>query len=128
MALTDAGRNFMAGLLTGAVTTPLFNNANARIGVGDSTAAFASSQTDLQAATNKFRKAMDSGYPTTSNNVLTFQSTFASSEANFSWQEWGVFNSASGATMLNRVVENNGTKLSGQTWVFQVSVTVAIGA
>jgi len=127
MALTNAGRDVMASLLTGASSTH-FDNTNARIGVGDSSTAFAATQTDLVAASNKFRKAMDDTFPTTVGNVLTFKSTFGSSEANFAWNEWGVFNAASGGTMLNRVVEYNGTKLSGQTWVFQVTLTVNIGA
>jgi len=127
MPLTNAGRNFMAGALTGHEAT-LFNNANAKIGVGDSTTAFATTQTDLVAATNKLRKAMDATFPTRATNVLTFKSTFGGSEANFAWNEWAVFNAASAGTMLNRVVEYNGTKLSGQTWIFQVDLTVNIGA
>jgi len=71
---------------------------------------------------------MDASYPTTEANILTFKSTYGPSEANFAWNEWGVFNAASGGTMLNRVVEYNGTKLSGQTWVFQVTLTVSIGS
>lgn len=127
MALTNAGRDFLAGAATGAQTTH-FDNANAKIGVGDSSTAFAAAQTDLQAATNKLRKAMDTSYPTTASNVLTFQSTFGSSEANYAWNEWGVFNAASSGVMLSRKVEYNGTKLAGQTWVFQVQLTVNIGA
>lgn len=127
MALTNSGRNVLASLLTGASSIH-FDNTNARIGVGDSTAAFAVEQTDLQAATNKFRKAMDATFPTTAGNVLTFKSTFGAAEANFAWNEWGVFNAAEAGTMLNRVVEYNGTKLPGQTWVFQVTLTVDIGA
>jgi len=126
MPLTNAGRDFIAGAIAGFETT-LFNNTNARIGVGDGTTAFAATQTDLQ-GTNKYRKGMDTSYPTRSNNVLTFQSTFGTSEANFAWQEWGIFNAASAGTMLCRLVENNGTKLSGQTWVFQVQITVNIGS
>lgn len=126
MALTNAGRDEIAKLLIGTGTN--FANANARIGVGDSTTAFAATQTDLQAATNKLRKAMDATFPTVSGNVITLKSTFAAADANFAWQEWGVFNAATAGTMLNRVVENNGTKLSGQTWVFQVTLTVNIGA
>jgi hypothetical protein len=127
MPLTQAGRNFMAGAVTGSQSTH-FDATNSRIGVGDSTTAFADTQTDLQAATNKLRKAMDATYPTTVANVLTFQSTFGSAEANWAWQEWGIFNAASAGTMLCRKVENNGTKVSGQTWVFQTQITVNIGA
>jgi len=126
MPLTNVGRDFIAGALTGVETT-LFDNANAYIGVGDGTTAFDVTQTDLQ-GTNKFRKGMDSGYPQRSGNVLTFQATYSGAEANFAWQEWGVFNATSGGTMLCRLVEYNGTKQSGQTWVFQVQITVNIGS
>lgn len=100
-----------------------FNNANAHIGVGDSTTAHAVGQTDLQAATNKLRKAMDATYPSGATNVLTFRSTFGTADANFAWQEWGVFNASSGGTMLNRKVESLGTKTNTQTWQFTVTLT-----
>jgi hypothetical protein len=105
-----------------AAATP-FNNANSYIGVGDSTTAFAVSQTDLVAATNKLRKAMDSTYPQGASNVITWRSTFATGDANYAWQEWGVFNASSSGTMLNRKVESLGTKTSAQTWQFTVTLT-----
>ena len=125
MALTTAGIKFLSQAAIGQGT--VFNNANARLGVGDGNAAFAVAQTDLQ-GTNKFRKAMDSGYPTITPPKVTFKSTFAQSEANFAWKEWGIFNAASGGVMLNRVIESNGTKQSNQTWVLEVEVTFAIGS
>ena len=124
MPLTNAGRDFIAQAIVGSGT--VFNNTNARIGVGDGVAAFDSMQTDLQGA-NKFRKEMDSGYPQVAGNQITFKATFAGDEANFPWQEWGIFNAASGGTMLNRLVEYNGTKLAGQTWIFQTTLTIQIG-
>lgn len=123
MPITDAGRNHMVQASVGAAVTA-FNNANAYIGVGDSTTAYAAAQTDLQAATNKLRKAMDATYPSGATNVLTFRSTFGTTEANFAWQEWGVFNASSAGTMLNRKVESLGTKTSAQTWQFTVTLTV----
>lgn len=123
MPITDAGRNFMVASTTVAAATP-FNNANSYIGVGDSSTAYAAGQTDLVAATNKLRKAMDATYPTTVTNVLTFRSTFATTDANWAWNEWGVFNASSAGTMLNRKVESLGTKTSAQTWQFTVTLTV----
>lgn len=123
MALTNAGRDLIAADIIGETVTE-FTNANAHIGVGDSTTAFAATQTDLVAASNKLRKAMDATYPTRATNVLTFRSTFATGEANFAWQEWGVFNASSGGTMLNRKVESLGTKTSAQSWQFTVTLTV----
>lgn len=122
MALTTAGATHLAqAAIAGSVTA--FDNAHAYIGVGDSTTAFATSQTDLQAATNKLRKAMDATYPSGGSNVLTFRSTFATTDANFAWQEWGVFNASSAGTMLSRKVESLGTKTSAQTWVMTVTLT-----
>lgn len=122
MPITDAGRNFMVASTVAAASTP-FNNANSYIGVGDSTTAYAAGQTDLQAATNKMRKAMDATYPQTATNVVTFRSTFATTDANWAWQEWGVFNASTAGTMLNRKVESLGTKTSAQTWQFTVTLT-----
>ena len=123
MALTNAGVNLIASLLIGGAGT-VFSNANAYIGVGDGTGSFATTQTDLL-GTNKFRNPMDGGFPTISSNVLVFQSTFATGNANFNWNEWGVFNNSSGGTMLNRVQETLGTKASTQAWQFNVTLTVS---
>jgi hypothetical protein len=102
------------------------NNANARIGVGTGSAAEADTDTTLTA---KVTKAMDATYPqhtdstgTSTSKTITFRSTFASADANQAWAEWGIDN---GTRQLNRKVAANGTKASGQTWQFTVTVTIA---
>ena len=127
MALTNAGRDFIAAAIMNDGPPTFFTNANARIGVGDSTTAFSADHTDLQAATNKVRVAMESTYPQITNNALTFRSEFGTAVGNFAWQEWGVFNAASEGVMLNRKVEALGTKASGSTWVLTVTITVTLG-
>jgi hypothetical protein len=123
--LVQNGTQLLEDALIGVAIT-YFSNANARIGVGDSTTAAANTQTDLQASTNKTRVAMDATYPSRSAQTVTFRSTFGSAVANYAWQEWGIFNAASGATsMLNRKVESMGTKSSGTTWVLTVTITIA---
>lgn len=121
---TAAAVNVMAPALIGAAYTA-FNNANAYLGVGDSSTAHAISQTDLQAATNKLRKAMDATFPTNSSGTLTFKSTFATTDANWAWAEWGVFNASSAGTMLSRKVQALGTKPSSEQWVLTVTVAIA---
>lgn len=121
MPLTNAGRDLIAAMIIGEAATPM-NAANGYLGVGDSTTAFAVAQTDLQAASNKFRKIL-SGAPGWSTNVLTFVAAFATGEANFAWQEVAVFNASSAGTMLCRVVQSLGTKASG-TWTLTHTVTV----
>ena len=124
MALTTAGVNFLAAAALGQGTP--FNSANAYIGVGDGQDAFSVDQTNL-VGTNKFRKGMDPLYPILNAPSILFRSTFSTSEANFAWHEWGVFNAATGGVMLNRVVESNGTKQSNQTWILEIEVTFTPG-
>jgi hypothetical protein len=122
MALTNAGRDAFAAEIIGEAPTP-FNNANAHIGVGNGTTAFVATQTDLQGA-SKVRKAMEATYPTRSVNVLTFRSLYGTGDANFAWDEWGVFNAAAAGTMLSRKVEALGTKTSAQSWQITATLTV----
>ena len=104
-----------------------FNNANAKIGVGDSSTAADATQTDLQAATNKTYKGMETGYPTSASQKANFKASFGSSEANYTWNEW-VIKSVDADTAsnicLNRKVENLGTKTTG-TWTLEVSITLS---
>lgn len=122
MPLLNSGRNQIAADLVGEAVTE-FNAANAHIAVGNGTAAFAATQTDLQGA-SKTRKAMDATYPQRSTNVLTFKSTFGTADGNHAWDEWGVANAAAGGTLLNRKVEALGTKTAAQTWAITVTLTV----
>lgn len=119
--LTNIGaQRLWEGLIGTALT--VFSNANARLGVGDSSTAEADTQTDLQAASNKLRKAMDATFPSISTDTITFRSTFTTSEANYVWAEWAVFNAASAGDMLNRKVAALGTKGSGATWTLTVTI------
>jgi hypothetical protein len=103
-----------------------FSNANAFLGVGDSNAAPAVGQTDLQAAVNKKRNAMNGGFPNAPVNGLEqWQATFASADANFSWQEFALFNAGAAGDMLNRSVSNQGTKVSGQSWQLTYNFTLS---
>lgn len=124
MPLLNSGRDFLAKAIVGESVTP-FDAVNAYLAVGDGTDEFSATHTDLQ-GTNTFRKGMDSTYPTRDVNVLTYQSTFGPSEANYPWEEWGIVNASTGGTMLQRLVEYNGEKREGQTWIFQVEIDIII--
>lgn len=100
-----------------------FNNASAQIGVGDSNTAANATQTDLQAATNKTYKGMETGYPTSTSQKATFKASFGASDANYTWNEWVVKQVSSGKC-LNRKVDALGTKSSG-TWTLEVSITLS---
>ena len=131
MAITNAGAVLAATCLINDTPTYL-NNATAYLAVGDSSTAFAASQTDLQAASNKTRKAMDATYPqhtdgtdSSSNAQITYKSTFETGDANFTWSEWGIFNASTSGRMLNRKVFSGGTKTSSDTWSLTITITLA---
>jgi hypothetical protein len=123
--LLNTGIDEIWELVTGAVSgaSHIFDNAAAQIGVGDSNTAADATQTDLQAATNKTYKGMESGYPTSTSQKATFKASFGSSEANYAWEEWVVKQSTS-AICLNRKVESLGTKSTG-TWTLEVEISLS---
>ncbi len=104
-------------------TATAFNASNARLCVGDSNAAVAAGQTDLQAVTNKFRQLVD-GAPSVVGNTVTFVSTFAAANANFQWLEVGVANHASAGQMWSRTLASLGTKVSPAVWVLTWALTI----
>jgi hypothetical protein len=120
------------GTATAGQALTYFSNAQAAIGVGDSSTAEAATQTNLQAATNKLRKAMDATFPqhtdgaTAGAATVTFRATFGGTEANFAWNEWIVANSTTDGVgrALNRKVQALGTKTAGTSWQFSVSLTI----
>lgn len=123
--LLNEGINALWTLVAGGSETA-YNNANAELGVGDSSAAEAATQTDLQAATNKLFKAMDASYPTYgTSQKITFRATFTGSEANFAWNEFSVRNGNAANKNLNRKVSSQGTKTSGQTWQVTLDITLS---
>lgn len=133
MALVNSGRDYIAAAIIGndtgtagqALTT--FNNANAALGVGNGTTAFAVGQTDLQGA-SKTRKAMLATFPSLAANVITFKSTFGTADANYAWEEVGVFNSSSLATgsMLSRNVATLMTKTAAVSVDLTHTLTLAV--
>lgn len=124
MAISTAGRNHIASAVIGGGVTA-FNNANAYLGVGNSSTAFSAAHTDLQGA-SKARKAMDATYPQLATNVITAVSTFGTSDANFAWEEVGFFNASTAGTMFSRLVQAMGTKASGSTWVLTLTITITV--
>lgn len=126
MPLVNAGRDFIVTRITSSSGT-IFDNTNSYLAAGDSsTNATPLTYTDLQASTNKLRKAMDATYPTVATNVITFRSTFSTSDANYAWNEWGIFNASSAGTMLSRKVESLGTKPGSQTWQLTAQLTITV--
>lgn len=124
--------NLFIGAVSGAGND--FRNGYARLGVGDGTTAATSSDADLSAATNKFWKGVDAGYPSVATNTLSLQTTFQTGEANFAWNEWGTDNggggtgatgtTTSGVFLNHRVPATSlGTKTSG---VWALAVTIAL--
>lgn len=109
-----------------------FSSSNAYLGVGDSTTAAADTQTDLQAASNKTRKAATASHTDSTSSsgakTITFVATFGTADANHRWREWGTFNASTSGRMLNRKVEDldgGSAKTSAQSWQLTITITLA---
>jgi hypothetical protein len=127
--LVNGGTAIMLDALIG-VNPTFYTNALAALGVGDSAAAFALGQVNIQGAvvtTDRIRKNMDATFPSRAANVVTFRATFLTTEANFTWNEWAIFNAVADAagTMLNRAVVNLGTKTNAASWQLLATLTQA---
>jgi len=123
--LLNAGIQLMLDLLIGEAGT-VYSNANAYIGVGDSSTAAAATQTGLQAASNKLWMPMEDNYPARSSQTLTFRAVFGSSDGNFAWEEFTIVNDEDDdGVNLNRKVSSQGTKQSGQVWTVDVTLTIS---
>ena len=101
-----------------------YSNANARIGVGNGTAAADPVQTALQGGSTAFA-AMEATYPIRAAQTLSFRSIFGSGVANFAWEEWTVDNGAARNRNMNRKVQAMGTKVSGAVWQLTVDITLS---
>lgn len=120
----NEGINAIWTLVCGGSETA-FNNANARVGVGNSNTAENATQTGLLGASTAFA-AMDSGYPTFgSNQKATFKGTFGNGQAEFAWEEFTVDNGATPNKNLHRKVTSKGTKGANETWVLTIELSLS---
>ncbi len=122
--LLNEGINELFTILCSSSGTK-YDNTNARIGVGNSSAAAVATQTALQGGSIAF-VGMDASYPTYGTaQKAVFRATFDGSTGNFAWEEWTIDNGAAAVLNLNRKVTSLGTKASGTTWVFTVEVSLS---
>ena len=82
--MVDNGIDLALLLLVGGGGTA-FSNANDWLGVGDSATAWATTQTDLVAATNRLRNGMNATYPVTGSKRQTVRTDFLTGGANRVW-------------------------------------------
>ena len=121
--LLNEGISALLNLLIGAAENS-FNNTNANIGVGSATTEASATDTGLLAVTDKTYKGMEVSYPKIAAQTVTFRSVFGADDANYAWQEFTVANGTSNAAdNLNRKVDDQGTKIQGQTWTVDLEIT-----
>jgi len=122
--LLNEGITALQNLLTDIGSETAFSNAAAYLGVGDDNTTAGATDTGLLAATNKDYQPMETSYPSISDQTTTWRSVWTTAEANWAWNEFTVANGSSNAAdNLNRKVESQGTKQSGQTWTLDLSIT-----
>ena len=120
----NEGLQYLIDIICGIEGTPtLWDNTNARIGVGNSSAAEDATHTGLQGASKAYH-AMDATYPQRSGQVSEHRATFPDGEAEFAWEEFAVVNAADDTGKnLNRKTASKGTKAAGESWTASVKIT-----
>lgn len=131
MAFTTIGYYALADAIMGGTTYTKFDAANTYLGVGNTATAFNAADTELKASgLNKLRKGMEAAYPQRTANAIIFKSHFDTTEANWSWEEYGIFNLSTGACttapdcMLTRKVEHLIEKTSSMDVYLTVTLTI----
>src|SRR5690606_26513464 len=91
----------------------------------------ASTSTTAAAATQQSqsgtvsRKAGDAapiiatGTGSSNNAKAVFSATWGTSDGNFAWESWAIFNASTSGRMLNRRVVSLGTKTNSDTWTLE---------
>lgn len=120
--LLTAGATYVLNRLISDSGTKI-DGTTGRIAVGDGSTAVSAGQTDLQ-GTNKYRQVFDA-VPTVSGNQLQAVATVVAGSATFTWNELGIANAASGATLVNRFLTPTfGAKGAGTQWIVTTTITL----
>lgn len=134
-SLVNNGKQRLGDLFIG--TGQAFTATRGVAGVGDSATATTTTMTSLQAGTNTYYQGIDAA-PGSATGVLTAASTFGTANGNYVWNEWcwavatasvvasSNFNTATTTgVMINRAVQNLGTKVSGAIWTLNATITLS---
>ncbi len=138
--VTTAGLGIVTNLILGLGAQAATGTATTRLGVGNGVAGSTRADTDLGAAAgsaNRWFQPVSSVAQSTisfTNDTMTFVSTFAGPNANFTWNEWGIDISAAtvaagttvGTTLLNHATSAAlGTKTAASAWTLTVTIQLS---
>lgn len=120
--LLTAGATLVLNRLAGISATAI-DATTGRIAVGNGSTAVSAGQTALQGAST-YRQVFDA-VPTVTGNQLQAVATVVAGTATFTWEEAGLANAASGATLINRFLTPTfGAKGAGTQWILTVTITL----
>lgn len=137
--LVTAGLDAITKLLIASGSPQAFSGpTRAIVGVGDQSTTAVIGDTHLGGdGANAWYQGCDSSNPTQANGVMTAVATFATGDANFTWEEWcwatctgsitagaTLASVATGTKLWNHKIQSLGTKSSG-SWVLTSTVTLA---
>ena len=102
-----------------------YDNTNAYLIVG--TGETSAQATDTEGTfTAGVKQGMVEGYPQAgSDQKITWKASYDGTTANQDWKEFGVLNAETSGKLLNRKVDNQGTKIEGQVWELELEITLS---
>lgn len=121
-SMLNEGSEEIIELITEINAVDYYTNALARMGVGNGTAAVVDTQTALQGGSSAF-VAMESTFPSRTNQRVDFKGSFADGVAEFGWEEFSIDNGVTPNANLQRLLASKGTKGTGEVWTAEVQIT-----
>jgi len=119
--VVTVGKNFIAAsMIKTTVNTPA---AMTHMAIGFGTTTQAIGNTAL--VSEQQRNTFDGGYPTAPAAVVTYRSTFTAGQATGAVTEAGIFNAASGGTMLCRTTFSAINKAAADSMTITWTITIA---
>jgi len=115
--IVDTGLNFICDRMKDATESVM-----SHMGVGSNSTAAAAGDTDLGTLLGS-REALDS--TTVTNNQIVFVASFEANDGTGTIEEAGVFNAATGGTMLCRVLTGTITKSASDTLTITWTITLS---
>lgn len=119
--VVTTGKNFIAASMIKTTTNSPAAMTHMAIGFGTTTQVVG----NTALVSEQQRNAFDGGFPTVSNNVVTYRAAFAAGQATGAVTEAGIFNAASAGILLCRTTFAAINKAAADSMTITWTITIA---
>jgi hypothetical protein len=122
--LTNAGMNHLWKIICGDAVDDLETAPMLIVGTGSGAATVDDEEGDFTAGVKESAK-YDSHPTFGTDQKATWSAEYDGDTANQAWAEFGLLTKETDGVLINRKVSAQGTKVSGQTWILSLEITLS---